>query len=131
MNEKKEKGDEPDRAILLQEIQVFLAQKRTSLSEMRTGIMILTLPMSVFTVLVATSDFYNIFAVLPLFTTLVAVSIALLVFAMYLVMRAIKKIFFVEGKISELRNRYPFIKRTFRTERFIDMSMGKKKKKRQ
>lgn len=42
-------------------IQLLLAEKRTSLAALRTGIAIFTLPLSVTTVLVTTSRFYNFF----------------------------------------------------------------------
>ena len=41
------------------EVQLLLSEVRTALSLMRTGIAILALPLSVFSVLVATSRYYD------------------------------------------------------------------------
>ena len=54
------KGNEIDSAgILINEIQLILAEKRTSLAAMRTGIAVFVLPLSVLSVLVATSKYYD------------------------------------------------------------------------
>ena len=42
---------------LINEIQLILAEKRTSLAAMRTGIAVFVLPLSVLSVLVATSEY--------------------------------------------------------------------------
>jgi hypothetical protein len=118
-NESEDPDDGTEMSIVLQEIQVILAHKRTSLAEMRTGIMILTIPMSVFTVLVATSELYNVFAVLPLFTSLMVISVGLLFFAAYLIIRSLRKVFFFEERIHDIRQTYPYIRKHVRTGRFI------------
>ena len=46
--------------LILGEIQVLLAEKRTALSSLRTGIAIFALPLSVLSVLIATSRYYNV-----------------------------------------------------------------------
>lgn len=51
--------DKADPTVVMDEIQLILAEKRTSLSVMRTGIAILALPLSVMSVLVATSRLYD------------------------------------------------------------------------
>ncbi|MCB2198186.1 hypothetical protein KQI63_02215 [bacterium] len=52
-------------------IQAVLAEKRTSLSVLRTGIVLLTLPMSIVALLVTTSKLYdpwhNLLFLIPLF----------------------------------------------------------------
>ena len=53
-------------ALLLGEIQVLLSEKRTALSSMRTGIAVFALPLSVLSVLIATSRYYSIGKVMPL-----------------------------------------------------------------
>jgi hypothetical protein len=47
-------------ALILGEIQVLLSEKRTALSSMRTGIAVFALPLSVLSVLIATSRYYSI-----------------------------------------------------------------------
>lgn len=54
-----EKGRDEDESIDISRVQLLLAEKRTSLAALRTGIAIFTLPLSVTTVLVTTSRFYN------------------------------------------------------------------------
>ncbi len=51
--------DEPPKIdnLIFNEIQVLLAEKRTALSSLRTGIAIFALPLSVLSVLIATSRF--------------------------------------------------------------------------
>jgi uncharacterized membrane protein YidH (DUF202 family) len=51
-------GDEGE-GVDISRVQLLLAEKRTSLAALRTGIAIFTLPLSVTTVLVTTSRYYN------------------------------------------------------------------------
>jgi uncharacterized membrane protein YidH (DUF202 family) len=53
------RGADEDESIDIPRVQLLLAEKRTSLAALRTGIAIFTLPLSVTTVLVTTSRFYN------------------------------------------------------------------------
>ena len=46
--------------LVLQEMQLLLAEKRTTLSTLRTGIAIFAFPLSVLSVLIATSKSYEI-----------------------------------------------------------------------
>lgn len=52
---------------IINELQLVLSEKRTALSVLRTGIAIFALPLSVVTVLVATSRYYDVFEILGLF----------------------------------------------------------------
>ena len=56
-------------SIVINEVQLLLAEKRTSLSVMRTGISVLALPLSVLSVLIATSKYYDIFHVMNMLIT--------------------------------------------------------------
>ena len=61
------KSDGPDSdTIIINEVQLLLAEKRTSLATRRTGIAVFVLPMSVLSVLIATSRFYDIIHVMHL-----------------------------------------------------------------
>ena len=44
----------------INQVQLLLSEKRTSLSVMRTGIAMLALPLSIFSALIATSKYYEI-----------------------------------------------------------------------
>jgi hypothetical protein len=56
--------------VIFGEIQVLLAEKRTALSSLRTGIAVFALPLSVLSVLIATSHFYSFAKVMPLLVPL-------------------------------------------------------------
>ena len=53
------KGGDEDETVDMSRVQLLLAEKRTSLAGLRTGFAIFTLPLSVTTVLVTTSRYYN------------------------------------------------------------------------
>src|SRR6266699_4452274 len=74
---------------ILGEIQVLLAEKRTALSSLRTGIAVFALPLSVLSVLIATSRYYNIGAVIPLLVPLLLLNLGLIVLGSWLISRAI------------------------------------------
>jgi uncharacterized membrane protein YidH (DUF202 family) len=62
-------------AIAINEAQLVLAEKRTSLAVMRTGIAVLALPLSVTSVLIATSKYYDVLHVLHFMIPLIGRSI--------------------------------------------------------
>ncbi len=71
--------------IIVGEAQLILAEKRTSLATMRTGIAVCALPLSVIGLLIATSRYYDVLHVMPLFVPLVALCALLLVLGAYLI----------------------------------------------
>lgn len=78
-----QQADVPE-SVLMNRVQVILAEKRTSLAVLRTGIGLLTLPMTIVAFLVTTSSFWdpleNLVFLIPLFvlnTALAAMGIAL------------------------------------------------------
>lgn len=77
--------------VIIGEIQMLLAQKRTSLAAMRTGIAVFALPLSVLSVLIATSRYYDVIHVIHLLVPLLLICIALLILGGYLIIRAIVK----------------------------------------
>jgi uncharacterized membrane protein YidH (DUF202 family) len=88
---------------LLDEIQLILAEKRTSLSIMRTGIAVITLPLSVLTILVVTSKYYRIFEILTLFVPLVTLCVGLTVWGLYLIIKASRNIRHYDAMIRKLK----------------------------
>jgi len=62
---------QPDNAVF-GEIQVILSEKRTSLAALRTGIAVFALPLSVLSVLVATSKYYSVGHVMHFLVPLLA-----------------------------------------------------------
>ena len=76
-------------SIIINEVQLLLAEKRTSLSVMRTGIAVLALPMSVISLLIATSKYYDIIYVLHLLIPLGALNLFLIILGSYLIIKSI------------------------------------------
>lgn len=89
-------------ALRLQEVQLLLAAKRTSLSTFQTGIAVLVLPLSVVSFLVATSQFWDILSVLYLMAPLLAFCATLVGLGSYLIMRAVVGIQAFDAKIKKV-----------------------------
>jgi uncharacterized membrane protein YidH (DUF202 family) len=91
---------------ILGEIQVLLAEKRTSLAALRTGIAVFALPLSVLSVLIATSRYYNIGAVIPLLVPLLLLNLGLVVLGSWLIYRSIRHLRRYDHRIRELTLKY-------------------------
>jgi uncharacterized membrane protein YidH (DUF202 family) len=91
--------------VAINEAQLLLAEKRTSLAVMRTGITVFALPLSVLSVLVATSRYYDFKHALPLILPLLALCGGLVVLGIYLTHRAIGKIRRYDRQIQELKKK--------------------------
>ena len=78
--------------VAIQQAQLILAEKRTSLATLRTGIAVFLLPLSVLSVLVATSRYYNVLEVMHLLVPLAILSGGLAILGVYLISRAVVKI---------------------------------------
>lgn len=98
----------------MNEVQLLLAEKRTSLSTMRTGIAVFALPLSVLSVLIATSRFYEIMHVMPLLIPILLISLALILLGGYLIIQAIIRIRRYDRLIMEIKREHSII------SRFID-----------
>ena len=90
-------------SIIINEAQLILAEKRTSLAVMRTGIAVLVLPMSVMSILIATSKFYNVIHVLHLLVPLGVLNFALIVLGIYLIVRSILRMRHYDHLIHEIK----------------------------
>ncbi|UCE53256.1 MAG: hypothetical protein JSV31_29045 [Desulfobacterales bacterium] len=90
-------------SIAINEAQLVLAEKRTSLAVMRTGIAILVLPLSVMSVLIATSKYYDVLHVLHLLVPLGILNLALIVFGAYLIIRSIIRMRHYDRLIYEIK----------------------------
>ena len=100
---------QPSRQFVMQEIQLLLSEKQTSLVALRTGISIFSMPLSVITVLIATSKLYDVWSVMYMIIPLACICAALIVLAVYLIMRAIRRIRHYDAKIEKLRGADPDI----------------------
>ena|SRR5437588_6236579 len=92
--------------IIFGEIQVLLAEKRTALSGLRTGIAVFALPLSVLSALIATSRYYNMEKVMPLLLPLLLLNLGLVVLGCWLVYRSIRRIHHYEARIRELSQKF-------------------------
>jgi hypothetical protein len=92
--------------LILGEIQVLLSEKRTALSSLRTGIAIFALPLSVLSVLIATSRYYSIEKVMPLLLPLLILNLGLVVLGTWLIYHSIKRLHRYDHSIRELTQKY-------------------------
>jgi hypothetical protein len=65
--------------VIFGEIQVLLAEKRTTLAALRTGIAVFALPLCVLSALIATSRYYSMEKVMPLLAPLLLLNLGLVV----------------------------------------------------
>jgi len=96
----------PVDSLILGEIQVLLSEKRTALSTMRTGIAVFALPLSVLSVLIATSRNYNIGHVMPLLLPLLFLNLGLVVLGSWLIFHSIGRLDHYDRRIRELTKKY-------------------------
>src|SRR5438105_755214 len=89
--------------LIFGEIQLILAEKRTALSSMRTGIAIFALPLSVLSVLIATSRYYDALKVLHFLVPLLALNAGLVGLGAYLVIHSVLRVRHYDRMIKELK----------------------------
>jgi len=107
MNEPARPARDPELdSVILNEAQLLLSEKRTSLSAMRTGIAIFAFPLSVLSVLIATSRSYNALEVMHLLVPLLLLTFGLTVLAIYLIVHAIRRLRHYNHLIDELKRRH-------------------------
>lgn len=92
--------------IIMGEVQLILAEKRTSLASLRTGIAVAAIPMSIMGLLVATSRLYEIRDVLPLFISIMVFNIVLLTLSGYLIVRAVLRLRREDRMIRDIKRRH-------------------------
>src|SRR5215475_362809 len=88
--------------VIFGEIQVLLAEKRTALASLRTGIAVFALPLCVLSALIATSRYYSLDKVMPL----LLLNLGLVVLGTWLVFRSVHRIRHFEHRIMELSAKY-------------------------
>ena len=95
--------------IAINEVQLLLAEKRTSLAVMRTGIAVLILPLSVLSVLIATSRYYDFIHVLHLMVPLLILNLLLAIFGTYLVLRSAVRMHHYDKLILQIKQKHSTI----------------------
>ena len=96
---------QPDN-VIFGEIQVVLAEKRTALAALRTGIAVFALPLSVLSVLIATSRYYSIGKVVPLLVPLLILNLGLVVLGAWLIYHSLQRIHRYDHSIRDLTQKY-------------------------
>ena len=97
--------DKTDPRMLMDEVRLILAEKNTAFSLMRTGIAILALPLSIRSLLVATSKFYDVLHVLHFLIPIGILNVALTVLSVYLIVRSIVHIQFYDKLLYRMKQR--------------------------
>ena len=113
MSEAQDKNVEMERGsgLVINEVQLLLAEKRTSLSTLRTGIAVLALPLSVLGLLIATSKFYSVLNVLQLLIPLALVTLGLIVLGTHLIIRAVRHIHHQDRLIQQIKTEHGSLRR--------------------
>jgi uncharacterized membrane protein YidH (DUF202 family) len=94
-------------AVEMGKVQMILAEKRTSLSSLRTGIAVFTLPLSVTTVLVTTSRFYDFLENLHYLIPLLCLCLLLVGVGGYLILMALIRIRNHHRQIEKIKRGHP------------------------
>ncbi len=89
--------------------QLILAEKRTALSLMRTGIAVFALPLATISALIATSKYYDIEKVLSLFIPIMVINAGLVLLGAYLVVRAIRGVHHTDRLLADLKQSHPML----------------------
>jgi len=93
-------------SLIINEVQLLLAEKRTSLATLRTGIAVLILPLSVMSLLIATSRYYDVVQVMPLIVPVIVLCAALTLLGSYLIIRAIIRLRHHDQHILSLKRKH-------------------------
>ena len=88
------------------EVQIVLAEKRTALAALRTGIAVFALPLSVLGLLVATSRYYEPGRVLHFLVPLLVLSAVLAAFGAYLIIHSMLRLRHYDRMIQQLKGQY-------------------------
>jgi hypothetical protein len=95
--------------VILNEVQLILAEKRTSLATMRTGIAVCAIPLSLTGLLIATSRYYTLLNVLSLFIPFGLLNAALLCLGAYLIVRSMRRLVREDRMIREIKRKHSAI----------------------
>lgn len=96
--------------LIINEAQLVLAEKRTSLAALRTGIAVMALPMTVISVLIVASHYYQLTeGVLFLLIPLLIACTGLGALGVYLVLRSVLRLRHEEAMLAQLKRQNPII----------------------
>ena len=97
--------DTPTDGLIRGEVQLILAEKRTSLAALRTGIAILALPISVLSLLVVTSKYYALKDTVHFLIPLVVINGLLVALGLFMVLRSTIRIHREDKLIQGLKRK--------------------------
>ena len=100
------KADSELDAMILNEVQVLLSEKRTALSTMRTGIAVFAFPLSVLSILTATSRLYQLQEVIQWLVPLLLLNLGLTGLGVYLIARAFRRIHHYDRLIDGIKRKH-------------------------
>ena len=92
--------------LLIDQVQLLLEEKRAFHSLMRTGIFILIAQLLIVSILIATSQFYEIISVLHMIIPFYAINIALMLLGCYLIVHAFFRIRHYDDAIVKLKKKH-------------------------
>jgi len=92
--------------MILNEVQLLLSEKRTALSTMRTGIAVFAFPLSVLSILIATSRMYQLQEVMQWLVPLLLLNLGLTMLGVYLIARAFRRIHHYDRLIDEFKRKH-------------------------
>ena len=92
--------------MILNEVQLLLSETRTSLSTMRTGIAVFAFPLSVLSILIATSRSYQLHEVTQWLVPLLLLNLGLIALGVYLIMHAFRRIHHYDRLIDEFKRKH-------------------------
>ncbi len=92
------------RSLVINEVMLLLAEKRTSLAMLRTGLGVVAIPLSIVSFLVVTSRLYELLSVIYLVAPLWASCILLFVLGTYLIARSLIRIRKFDARIEEVKS---------------------------
>ena len=96
-------------AMIMNAVQLILAEKRTSLSALRTGIAVFALPLSMLGLLIATSKYYDVLEVISLLVPVLIICGALVVLGGFLIIHAIVRIHHHDRLVGEIKRKHSSI----------------------
>ena len=96
-------------SVLVNEVQLILAEKRTALSTLRAGTAVLVLPLSVLSVLITTSRYYDVIHVVGFLVPLLLVTTTPVFLGAYLIIHSIKRIRCYDRLIRQIKQRHSAI----------------------
>ena len=102
-------GDKEPEGFVINEAQLLLAEKRTALAALRTGIAVSAIPISVLSFLVATSRYYDIMHTLVLLIPLMLATLLLMGLGLFLIFRSIANLRRCDRLLKCLRKRHSVI----------------------